>query len=718
MIFTMKRLFLAVRLALLLALVPAALASAVGGEALDITQDCVFSTSHTRFKPSLMHDGKYTTKWESSKERTPYIQITMPAGVSCHGIYICFAEQPDTWLLQTNLSGEWITLTEVTNEYEHVYIPLYGADMLRIYVEDTGRYQDMAVNEVFLFSAGKIPDWVQRWQPTQEDADLMFLVAHPDDELLFFGGAVPTYAVEQQRRVVVVYMTYSNTTRRSELLNGLWAMGVRHYPVIGEFVDLYTKTSKDAEKYWGRQDASSFVVETIRKYKPKVLVTHDFDGEYGHGAHSYTAELALKAYSQAANAEKYPESAAQYGAWQVRKLYAHLYAENQITFDWTVPLRNMDGETGLALAAKAYALHITQQSTEFSVENTGSKYDNARFGLVISEVGKDGRGDDFLENVMEPVHYVPAEALPEQEVVASPEISYADILPALNSKGYVDEGEFVYINDESGLWIYISPALKVIIHRRVDMQAPLRWFEVEIWSDITAGERLNSIQYDADAIGRISVDAAEIALKHNVVFGMNTDYYTYRLGNSTQRKKGIVIRDGVILVDDPYTMETAMFPNLDTLALFDDGRLMVHTSYALTAREYLEMGATDVYSFGPYLINDGQINPAAESWGEWVNPRCAVGMIEPGHYAVVMAEGRLRNSEGITMTHLAAMMHGMGCQTALNMDGGQTAVLLFMGKQLNSIGEYDGNFNARKTTEILGIGTSDLVAQQSETEEQ
>ncbi len=30
-------------------------------------------------------------------------------------------------------------------------------------------------------------------------------------------------------------MSYSNTTRRSELLNGLWHMGLRQYPVIGEF---------------------------------------------------------------------------------------------------------------------------------------------------------------------------------------------------------------------------------------------------------------------------------------------------------------------------------------------------------------------------------------------------------------------------------------------------------------------------------------------------
>ena len=46
---------------------------------------------------------------------------------------------------------------------------------------------------------------------------------------------------------------------------------------------------------------------------------------------------------------------------------------------------------------------------------------------------------------------------------------------------------------------------------------------------------------------------------------------------------------------------------------------------------------------------------------------------------------------------------------AYNLDGGQTAVFEFMGKQLNRIGVYDGKTNARKTCEILGISASEQV---------
>ena len=77
-------------------------------------------------------------------------------------------------------------------------------------------------------------------------SNVLVIAAHPDDELLFFGGTIPDSGVERGLSVVVAYMSYSNTTRKSELLNGLWSMGVRNYPVIGNFHDLYRGTLEAA----------------------------------------------------------------------------------------------------------------------------------------------------------------------------------------------------------------------------------------------------------------------------------------------------------------------------------------------------------------------------------------------------------------------------------------------------------------------------------------
>ena len=139
---------------------------------------------------------------------------------------------PETWSVETETDGEWRTLLNGSRDYMHVLLELDGQTHFRI-VGDSGKESYLKINEVFVFGDGDLPDWVQRWEPTPEKADLLLLVAHPDDELIFFGGTIPTYAVERGMNVVVAYMSYSNTTRRSELLNGLWHLGVRQYPVIG-----------------------------------------------------------------------------------------------------------------------------------------------------------------------------------------------------------------------------------------------------------------------------------------------------------------------------------------------------------------------------------------------------------------------------------------------------------------------------------------------------
>ena len=157
----------------------------------------------------------------------------------------------------------------------------------------------------------------------------------------------------------------------------------------------------------------------------------------------------------------------------------------------------------------------------------------------------------------------------------------------------------------------------------------------------------------------------------------------------------------------------SQFPNLDTLAMNEDGSWAVYRSDELTAEEYFQRGAVDVFSFGPYLVRDGKANEFVDEMvnGKTEQPRCAIGMIEPGHYYAILAEGRIRNvSNGVTVGFLADHMLAAGCKEALNLDGGQTAVMTFMGNQISRIGKYNGGqTSARSTTEIIGVGRSDLI---------
>ena len=700
----------------LLTLLALSLSVAFAAEANDITEDCKFKVCSSGRKYTLMTDKKYTSYWESNKIKTPWIAITAPEGKPIAGLYVCFGNMPESWEIQTSDDGkDWFTAVPGDTRFLHAYVALpQPAQHVRLAVTSEKKTA-LRINDLFVLSEGDLPDWVQVWQPTEEKADILFLSTHPDDELIFFGGAIPTYAVEQQRKVVVAYFTRSNTTRSSELLNGLWHMGVRTYPVIGTFKDSYAKNLKAAYKSaGGKGKVNEWIVGLYRQYKPEVVVTQDTNGEYGHKQHMMIADAAQNCIALAANEDEFTASTIAYGTWQVKKLYLHLYPENQITFDWTVPLKSMNGATGIELAEEAYTLHKTQASSGMSVTETGTKYDNRVFGLAFTTVGEDVRKDDFLENIYDAPGSYDAAANNVEATPAPTEVpAYMAHMPALNAKGFLDEGEYIYSSEDEGLWIYVSQTSKVIIQRKYDATQPLTWFEADLYGDLDAGEMLRTVQNDPEKMGKVRVDATETAKKHNVVFAMNTDYYTYRVAVNNNRHTGIVIRDGRILYDDPYTekqVTNSMFPNLDMLAFMPDGSLKVYHSWEKTAQEFIDEGVQTVYSFGPYLLLDGKVSERAYANNENKNPRCAIGMVEPGHYVAIMCEGRLKRSAGVTISYLAKMMRAKGCQVAFNMDGGQTAVMVFMGKQLNQIGAYDGGkTNSRPTSEVLGFGTSEQV---------
>ena len=691
--------------------------AALAAEAMDITEQCKFKVSYEKYKYTRMIDKQFTTYFSTNNAPNPWVQITAPVGMPIHGLYICFAEMPESWELQLfNEDGDWFTSIPGDTRFVHCWVQLpQPAAQIRLVVTQESWFT-LVINELYALSEGDVPAWVQRWEPTEEKADILFLATHPDDELIFFGGAIPTYAVEQGRKVVVAYFTRSNTTRQSELLNGLWAMGVRNYPVMGDFRDKFSKSNiNNAYKDVGGKDkVFEWLTGVYRQYKPEVVVTQDVGGEYGHWQHRMLVDAAQHCIDTAAAEGEYLDSFFQYGAWQVKKLYIHLWPENQIVFDWTVPLLSMNGQPSIDLAINAFSYHVTQHTAGYNVQETGTQYDNRVFGLARTTVGLDVRKDDFLENIYGSVgsfEEVPPTPAPTPAPTAVP--AYMSVMPQLNAAGFLDEGEFIYSSEDQGLWIYVSRTAKVIIERKYDPTKPLTWFEAELWGDIGQGELLRTLWRNPQKKAADRGDAAETATMHQVVFAMNTDYFTYRSVSTSERRMGIVIRNGEILYDNGFTNERQvsryLFPNLDTLSFYPDGRLEVNHSYDKTAQDYIDAGAYAVYSFGPYLIKDGELSERAYTSSDSNNPRCAIGMVEPGHYVAILCEGRLKRSGGVDIEYLAKLMRNKGCQVAFNLDGGQTAVMCFMGKQINLIGVYNGKTAARQTCDIMAFGTSAQV---------
>lgn len=688
--------------------------------AIEITDLCSFDLAGSKNAKNLT-DRKFTTHMESKKTANPALTVNCKQKI--YGLYLCFDVMPQGYEVQIADGKNWTTVYTGDPEIYHIFIDVKGSEKVRV-IGTGDKKQVMGFNEVSVFGEGEAPDWVQRWEPIPEKADILFVVTHPEEEILYLGGSIPYYSCEKEKSVAVACFSYGNTTRRSELLNGLWSMGYRYYPIIGNFKTANAKSAvaayKGVDGKNGEKLVQAWLADVIRRVRPEVIVGPDPEGEGNNGQRMMVADACHKCFSLAADDGSFVESAAKYGSWQAQKLYLHLYGSqaDQVDFDWDIPMENHGGKNGTQMAIQAYQYHKTQidaKNSTKAVLYTGVKYDNSRFGLVETMVGPDTNHDDFLENI-------PESRLAEHEEPA-PLRSWSidEILPELNEKGFLDgEEEYVYSDDAHGHYVYISSSLKVIIERKHDGALPLTWYESEIWCDPEAGELMQNIEFTPDKpVGKKSrVNAAKNALEHQVVFAVNSDYYTYRVGAKNHQPIGIEIRDGQIYFDEAYEPgdpdESKFFPNKDTLAFYPDGNADVHHSSEMSAQEYLDKGAYMVFSFGPYLLKDGKLS-------EWVttnanksfstkNPRHCFGIIEPGHYMDITCEGRLgARSEGVTTTQIAAMAQGLGCRDVLNLDGGQTEILVFMGQQLNQINKVNGSDNVRETCEILCIGTSEQV---------
>ncbi len=279
----------------------------------------------------------------------------------------------------------------------------------------------------------------------------------------------------------------------------------------------------------------------------------------------------------------------------------------------------------------------------------------------------------------------------------------------VDENGFLLEGEDIYENPEEGVWHYNSPTLRIEIRRYYDEKDNLTWTEAEIF---TNGDVFRMVPNDPDNWMKSQNWPATLSKEQGVVFSVNSDYAHTRIAQKSI--VGIIVRDGKIYSDRTKRKNASNFPNLDTLALFPDGDMQVFYSDEHKAQEYIDMGASDVLAFGPFLIRDGELNEAGlKKYGSSKAPRTAIGMVEKGHYWAMMLEGRHKKSKGAGITFLANKLYEKGCTVAMNLDGGQTATMVFMGKQIITVGQTTGtNVSARKTAEVLGIGYSPTLINQ------
>lgn len=195
----------------------------------------------------------------------------------------------------------------------------------------------------------------------------------------------------------------------------------------------------------------------------------------------------------------------------------------------------------------------------------------------------------------------------------------------------------------------------------------------------------------------ITETTSAIAEDNGAIFAINGDYYGFR-------DTGIVIRNGVIYRDEGAR---------EGLAFFLDGSVEVYDETTTTAQELLDAGVWNTLSFGPAIVESGEVVDGIDEVEVDTNfgnhsiqgdqPRTAIGVIDDNHLVFVVVDGRQTGySAGVDLDELAQIMIDLGATTAYNLDGGGSSTMFFAGQVVNS----PSNGGERGTSDILYIAES------------
>ena len=199
------------------------------------------------------------------------------------------------------------------------------------------------------------------------------------------------------------------------------------------------------------------------------------------------------------------------------------------------------------------------------------------------------------------------------------------------------------------------------------------------------------------AYGRNVTDkTSNIAEEVGAILAINGDYYG-------AQESGYVIRGGVL-----YRSEAASdSAQQEDLVIWEDGSFSIITESDITAEELLENGAQEVLSFGPALVEDGEIAVSESdevAKAQTDNPRTAIGIIDDLHYIFVVSDGRTSESEGLTLYELAEFMESLGVTCAYNLDGGGSSTMVFQGEVINNPTTNGNSIKERSVSDIVYIG--------------
>ena len=355
-------------------------------EAKNLSDQCVYQLGNSIIgNSSRLYDEYYETSYDVYNWNE--LSISWDDKVNVSFILVEFTRDPQEYeIKQFDKDDQLISarngLDAMVNDIEYVS---KETRKVSIVPKDT-----VTVCGLKAYDAGTLKDR-HKWNPTPDKLDYLVVATHPDDDVIFLGAIIPTYTGEYGLVGSSLVMTSTSRIRRDEYLNGEWALGQRTAPLAARFPDIASSANAPANTSFNDDALTRYLVRIFRKYKPEVVFTQAQNGEYGHWQHRKISKCVFAAVPLASNENYDKDSIEQYGAWDVKKLYIHLYEENQIFIDVSVPLEAFARQTAFDVATEAFECHASQHTGRHWVKNEGV-YSMTDFGLAYTSVGNDTYG--------------------------------------------------------------------------------------------------------------------------------------------------------------------------------------------------------------------------------------------------------------------------------------------------------------------------------------
>ncbi|MDD4079849.1 MAG: phosphodiester glycosidase family protein [Eubacteriales bacterium] len=239
------------------------------------------------------------------------------------------------------------------------------------------------------------------------------------------------------------------------------------------------------------------------------------------------------------------------------------------------------------------------------------------------------------------------------------------------------------------------------------------------YEDSSIVVRLETIQRDGVVWRVARVDIAHPSQLRTATAGSLTSRRTKLISTMAKEQNAVIAINANYFADQPdkksfeYRMGgrvRAKYNRIKDLLITDengDFHLFVRSDKD-EVQAFLDAGHTIVnaFTFGPALVKDGELLTLDDKYGynpHGDEPRMAIGQIASLSYVLVLAEGRSAESTGVNHTELGNFMFDLGCMQAFNLDGGNSATMVFNG------GYYQSNrsaTNERTQSDMIYFATT------------